>query len=153
MKKKEWGNAVWYLFHTLAEKLKPECHSEVSVLFSHIITICNNLPCPDCQNHAKQAMQRANKSVITSSRENLINFLWMFHNSVNKRTKAPEYSKESLDMYKRSNTRNVIQNFISVMSENSRNERAMLNTCLKDSCYKHVYKLLNPNMCSLFYQT
>jgi hypothetical protein len=146
MKKKEWGNAVWYLFHTLAEKLKPECHSEVSVLFSHIITICNNLPCPDCQNHAKQAMQRANKSVITSSRENLINFLWMFHNSVNKRTKAPEYSKESLDMYKRSNTRNVIQNFISVMSENSRNERAMLNTFHRQRFIKAFIEYINVNI-------
>ena len=49
MKKKEWGNAVWLLFHTLAEKIKPEYKGELIILVSHISSICNNLPCPDCQ--------------------------------------------------------------------------------------------------------
>ena len=128
MKKKVWGNATWYLFHTLAEKLKPEFSNELPVLFSYIYDICNNLPCPDCQKHAMMAMQRANRPLITSSRENLINYLWSFHNSVNKRTGLPEFSKESLELYKRAFTITVIQHFISIMSENIRNNKGMINT-------------------------
>jgi hypothetical protein len=47
MKKKDWGNAVWLLFHTLSEKIKDEHVSELSILVSHISSICYNLPCPD----------------------------------------------------------------------------------------------------------
>ena len=42
MKKKDWGNAVWILFHTLAEKIKPEYTEELIVIVSHITSICNN---------------------------------------------------------------------------------------------------------------
>ena len=146
MKKKVWGNATWYLFHTLAQKLKPEFKSEVPILFSHIVTICNNLPCPDCQKHAQQVIQRANKALITDSRENLIEYLWLFHNSVNKRIKQPEYPKESLDLYKRAVTRNVIQNFINVMNENSRSERAMLNSFHRQRFIKIFIEYINNNM-------
>jgi hypothetical protein len=128
MKKKVWGNATWYLFHTLAEKIKPEYSSEIPVLFSYIHDICNNLPCPDCQQHAMIAMQRANKQVITASKENLINYLWSFHNSVNKLTGLPEYPKESLELYKRAFTNAIVQNFINIMSQNLRNEKALLNS-------------------------
>ena len=36
MSKQQWGNATWYLFHTLAEKLKPEFTSESGELFRQI---------------------------------------------------------------------------------------------------------------------
>jgi len=126
MKKKEWGNAVWYLFHTLAEKLKPEFISELPVLVSHINSICNNLPCPDCQQHATEIMAKTNIAAISGTKEALIDFLWNFHNHVNKRSKAAFYPKESLDIYKRANTINIIKNFINVMSAVSNNEKTML---------------------------
>jgi hypothetical protein len=43
MKKSEWGNAVWYLLHTLSYKLKDEYSSETVVLFSHINSIFHNI--------------------------------------------------------------------------------------------------------------
>ena len=36
MKKKVWGNATWYIFHTLAEKLKPEFKSEMTYHITNI---------------------------------------------------------------------------------------------------------------------
>ena len=145
MKKKVWGNATWYLFHTLAEKLKPEYSSEIPVLFSYINDICNNLPCPDCQKHAMMAMQRANKPLITSSKENLINYLWSFHNSVNKRTGLSEYPKESLELYKRAYTSAIIQNFISIMSENVRNDKALLNSFHRQIFMKKFIQYISAN--------
>ena len=126
MKKKEWGNAVWLLFHTLAEKIKPEHKSELIVLITHITSICKNLPCPDCQQHASKVMDTVNKAGICSSRENLIDFLWQFHNSVNQRIKTPVFPKESLEMYSRANTVNVVKNFISIMNKVANNEKTML---------------------------
>lgn len=127
MKKKVWGNAVWILFHTLAEKIKPEYITELGTLVTHITSICNNLPCPDCQQHASQVMMKVNKSSISSSKEALIDFLWNFHNSVNIRTKAVFYPKESLEVYTRANTLNVVKNFITIMSATSNNEKTMLH--------------------------
>lgn len=126
MKKKDWGNAVWLLFHTLAEKINPDQLSELPALVAHISSICNNLPCPDCQQHATRVMTQVNKAHITASKENLIHFLWTFHNDVNKRTKAALYPKESLDKYKTANTVNVIKHFIHIMSAVANNEKTML---------------------------
>jgi len=126
MKKKEWGNIVWLLFHTLAVKLKDEYSNELPVLISHITDICNNLPCPDCRTHAMQVMKSTNVTHISSSKENLINFLWEFHNHVNKKNKGEFYPKEKLEVYKTANTKNVIIAFISIMSATSNNEKTMM---------------------------
>ena len=34
----DWGMATWYLFHTLAEKLKPTEETHVSLLLNQITT-------------------------------------------------------------------------------------------------------------------
>ena len=127
MKKQVWGNATWYLFHTLAYKLKPEFSSEVSTIFNHIKSICNNLPCPDCQSHATQFLAQVNVPVIISSKENLINFLHAFHNNVNKRIGNREFSKIEHDkVYSRAITNNVIKHFLSIMDQNINNEKLMM---------------------------
>jgi hypothetical protein len=146
MKKKDWGNATWYLFHTLAQKLKPEYASvELPVLFEHIESICNNLPCPDCQEHARSAMLKANKRVVISSKENFINFLWTFHNNVNLRTKKPFYPKESLEMYNRAVTPNVVKNFINVMSQSINSTGMMINTFHRQRFIKQFIQYINNN--------
>lgn len=126
MKKKEWGNAIWLLFHTLAVKLKPEYKEDLHTLVLHITSICNNLPCPDCQQHANKVMNQVNKASISVSNEALIDFLWNFHNDVNRRTKAAYFPKEGLEVYKTANTINVVKNFIKIMSAVSNNEKTML---------------------------
>jgi hypothetical protein len=146
MKKKDWGNAVWLLFHTLAEKIKDEHTSELPLLVSHISDICNNLPCPDCQQHASKTMTQVNKSTITASKEALIHFLWVFHNNVNKRSKSNFYNKESLDKYKTSNTRNVVNHFIVIMSATSNNEKTMLHSFHRNIYMKKFIEYMNANI-------
>lgn len=119
MSKKQWGNATWYLFHTLAEKLKPEYDNpaEIKVLYSHIKKICYNLPCPDCTEHAIRILSTANENGITSSKAAFTMFLWQFHNKVNKSTGTPEISFETSNkLYSRAITSLIIQNFIQVMN-------------------------------------
>ena len=81
MSKKQWGTATWYLFHTLAEKLKPEYDNPVEVknLYSIIKKICLNLPCPDCTQHATKILASANENYFTSSKEIFKTFLFQFH--------------------------------------------------------------------------
>ena len=145
MKKKVWGNAVWLLFHTLAEKLKDEYKAEVSILLSHITNICGNLPCPECQQHASRVMVSVNKANISSSKQSLIDFLWSFHNSVNQKTKTAFYPKESLEVYKRANTINVIKNFINVMTANSNSEKTMLHGFHRTLYMKQFIEYINNN--------
>lgn len=127
MKKKDWGNAVWYLFHTLAYKLKPEYNSEAWVLFGHIISICHNLPCPDCQEHASKILSSVNGRQVSATKDALIQFLYTFHNTVNKRIKVPEFSKEGLTMYARANTQKIVAHFIHIMTANTNNEKLMMD--------------------------
>jgi len=146
MKKKDWGNAVWILFHTLAHKLKPEYNKEVPILFSHINSICSNLPCPDCQEHATEFLSRINVKAITSSREALIQFLFVFHNTVNKRLNIPPFPNESLNtMYSRANTRNVVSHFINIMSLNMNNEKLMMDAFRRKNYMNSFIRYINAN--------
>jgi len=146
MKKQEWGNAVWLLFHTLAEKIKPEYKEELIILVSHISSICNNLPCPECQSHASRTMNSINKSFISQSREHLIDFLWKFHNEVNKFTKSSFYPKESLSIYERTITINVINNFINIMSKVANNQKTMLFGFHRGLYMKQFISYIQQNM-------
>jgi hypothetical protein len=147
MKKKEWGNAVWYLFHTLAEKLKPEYNNETVELFKQISKICNNLPCPDCQTHAMEVINRHNRATVSASKENLIVFLWRFHNSVNKRTGAPEFSREAVDAkYKLANTQQIIQYFINIMNKADNNSKSMLNSFHRQLYIKQFTTYISANI-------
>jgi len=127
MKKKDWGYAVWTLFHTLACKLKPEYSKETDVLYSHIITICQNLPCPDCQEHASKILASVHVKHVTASKDTLIQFLYVFHNMVNKSTGVPDFPKEGLTNYNRANTQRVVSHFIRIMTTNMNNEKLMMD--------------------------
>lgn len=146
MKKKDWGNSVWLLFHTLAHKLKPEYKNEVPILFSHINSICNNLPCPDCQEHATTFLSRINVKAVTSSREALIQFLFIFHNTVNKRINTPQFPIESLnEKYSKANTRNIVSHFIAIMKSNMNNEKLMMNSFRRQNYMNSFIKYIGAN--------
>jgi hypothetical protein len=145
MKKKEWGNAVWLLFHTLAFKLKDEYISELPILISNISSICNHLPCPDCQQHATSVMNNINKAHLSSSKNTLINFLWEFHNHVNKKIKGEFYPKEKLSIYETTNTKNVISNFINIMKSTSNNEKTMMYGFHRTLYIKKFITYINEN--------
>jgi hypothetical protein len=149
MKKQIWGNAVWFLFHTLAYKLKPEYREEISILYDEIVKICNNLPCPDCQTHAMQFLRKTDKSKVIHSNETLIYFLYDFHNIVNVRVKNPSFSKDKLnETYSKANTQAIIQYFNDVMNESTNNSKMLLysfhrknnNSKFKDYIIENNYK-------------
>jgi hypothetical protein len=100
MSPSDWGPPTWLFLHTLAEKVKENSFPLMSQqLIKIIVQICNNLPCPECTLHAKAFWNNINVSNI-KTKQDLINLLFVFHNSVNKRKKNIPFKRENLVKYK-----------------------------------------------------
>lgn len=100
MSPSDWGPPTWIFIHTLAEKVKESSFPLISQqLIKMIIQICNNLPCPDCTVHAKAFWTNVTVMNIRN-KQDLINLLFVFHNSVNKRKRMPPFKHDNLVVYK-----------------------------------------------------
>lgn len=112
-KKMKWGEPTWFLFHTIAQKIKDEHFPAMRLnVFNTIVLICSNLPCPDCANHASEYMKNVNPHSI-QTKQDLKHMLFQFHNVVNKRKGYPMFSVDDLDAkYSNAITVNIIQNFM-----------------------------------------
>jgi hypothetical protein len=94
--------------HTLAAKIKENSFSLIGPnLILILIQICNNLPCPECSQHAKQFWSKVKTSNI-KNKTDLINLLFVFHNIVNKRKQLKAFKHENLNYYE---TKNVIETY------------------------------------------
>jgi len=123
---KTWGPCTWFLLHTLAEKIQENnFHNNKIVLLNFINRICDNLPCPDCAEHARKQMKNLNSNTI-NTKEDLKNMLHSFHNIVNQKLNKPIFTIEELNTkYKLSITSNIIQYFIQIWSKKSHNPKLM----------------------------
>lgn len=123
-KSMKWGEPTWFLFHTLAEKIKPDAFPQYkNELFEIIKKICSTLPCPDCAGHATAYMNKINFNTIYT-KEDLQLMLWTFHNEVNARKNFPIFPFDSLsEKYSKAVTRNIIQNFINHHSDKHKSIR------------------------------
>lgn len=144
--KSVWGPAIWYLFHTLSFKVKTNHFHEIKdELLDHFISICNNLPCPDCTEHAKQELKHLDKSKITNKKELCIYFI-NFHNKVNVRNKQKIFTvDEFVSKYKNSVTRNVTANFIINMTKTDHNVKLMTNSFQRSASVLDLKKWLTVN--------
>ncbi len=143
MSKQMWGNSTWYIFHTLAEKLKPECESEIQTILYHFKQVSFNLPCMDCAKHATDMMQNAKLDKV-KTRDDLKQFFLEFHNIVNKKLNKPIFSRDECDkLYAKANTVNVVNHFIAVMKSNQiSSERTMMHTVTRHLCVDSIAKYM-----------
>jgi hypothetical protein len=144
--KSVWGPAIWYLFHTLSFKIKPMYFKEVKdELIDNFVSICNNLPCPECAEHARKELKHLDKSKITNKKELCIYFI-NFHNKVNVRNKKKIFTfDEFVSKYSTSVTRNVIANFFIVLSKSDHNLKLMTNSFQRSTSVLHLKKWLAVN--------
>ena len=90
-----------------------------------IKSICNNLPCPYCRQHARMVMNRVNVDNFKTQND-LIKFIYNFHNEVNSRLRKPLYKFEDLeDKYNKAVTHRVCVAFVSIFEVNSNNQRLL----------------------------
>ena len=144
MSKKEWGNATWYLIHTLSYKLKPDQTEHVPSLMKILYNICSAIPCPDCRGHAMSYFSRYSK--IPNDIASLNIYFWNMHNWVNKRLHKPELSLDACyKKYHYANTNNIINHFIHISSIKHYNSKAMLDTFAKSHIMKNFVKYMKLN--------
>ena len=145
--KKEWGNATWYLFHTLAYKMKDQYFDELKNEFLNICgRICANLPCPECSEHAFAIMANVKRDNIKTKKD-LQLFFFDFHNSVNRRINKPIFREEKMFMYHNAITRNIIFNFISTLSRKYHNIKLLTNSFHRDQSMNEFKKWISHNSC------
>jgi len=145
--KMRWGAPTWYLFHTLAEKVKDEAFPIVrKELLNIIVTICSNLPCPDCASHATKYMNGINLDSI-QSKQDLKDMLFRFHNSVNSRKNFPLFSQSELDnKYSLANTVAIIQNFFRVYDRSSSSSKLSVNFLYRSTSISNIRSWLTLNI-------
>ena len=100
---KLWSKPTWHIMHLLAANcrdMKKEVN-KVKNLISHIATI---LPCIICKTHAMEYLKK-NKLGRVKSKEELIAFMFRFHNNVKRNTSYPLANRKVLLMYKNKNKR------------------------------------------------
>jgi len=143
----KWGEPTWYLFHTLAEKVKEEHFQEIrKELLDVIYTICVNLPCPTCAVHAAQHMNGINFNTI-QTKQQLKDMLFSFHNTVNARKQFPLFDYADLDTkYSAANTIIIIQNFMMHFQDKHSSIRMIANDLHRSRIANILKKWFNENI-------
>ncbi len=108
MSPSSWGPPTWIFMHTLAAKVKESSFPTIGPgLINVMIQICNNLPCPECAQHAKEFWRKV-KIPNIATKTDLMNLLFVFHNMVNKRKKLAPFNYANLCHYQ---TKNIVETY------------------------------------------
>ncbi|MDA9216371.1 Erv1/Alr family FAD-linked sulfhydryl oxidase [bacterium] len=143
--KEIWGNLCWYLFHSSAYRLKEDRVDLIPKFINIFINICHNLPCPDCREHSKKILSRVNFRQI-KTKESLVNFLFEYHNIVNKKLKKTEYSRKQHDkLYQRSKLDNILKKWNRVIKMESHNQHDMMMSVSKNNMRNKVLDFFKTN--------
>lgn len=147
MSKSLWGPPCWSIMHILATRIKEEdFENKKESLWFIINQICNNLPCPECRQHAVSLMRQTKKENILKSKDNLEIFLFDFHNLVNKKKGLRLFTKEEYNLkYKKANIREVVINFINIFNASSRNNNLMMESFHRQNFIQKFIVWINGN--------
>lgn len=142
-----WGAPTWYFFHTIASKIKTESFEEHKTQVLQIITnVCNNLPCPSCAEHATRYIQGMNANTI-KCKDDLIKFLFIFHNNVNERKRKPEFSYNDLiEKYKNANLINITNHFLYYFKMEHHSVRMIADGMHRKRSAANIQKWLQENI-------
>ena len=144
----EWGNAAWFLFHTLSHKLKDEYSTpdEIAKLRGVLINVCFNLPCPVCSEHARNKINQINLNEI-SSKETLMRFFYELHNTINRDLNKPAFSHDEFkNKYYQANTGAIVRYFIQIFRNiNLGNFKMLMTKMSTDSSVDSLIVYLNSN--------
>ena len=137
--KMRWGAPTWYLFHTIAEKVREESFPSIrNELLNIILTICTNLPCPDCAGHASKYIKGINFDTIVT-KQDMKDMLFRFHNSVNARKNFPLFTQTELNSkYASANTVAIIQNFFQVYDKSNASSKLSVNFLYRSTTMSNI---------------
>lgn len=143
MSKAEWGNAVWLLFHTIANKIDEKYLLENKRdIYNFIYKVCENLPCPYCASHSLEILKNARLENIRG-KSDLEYFFWSFHNIVNKKINKPEFEHDELKIYNRAVTYNVFINFRNKFSHRPYNDKLLMQSFTFNNAKIYIFNYLD----------
>ena len=145
-KKMKWGEPTWFLFHTLAQKIKEDHFLFIRRdLLNIIYSICTNLPCPICSKHAMDYLNGINFNAI-QTKQQLKDALFIFHNVVNKRKNFPLFDYNQLvEKYSKANTQNIIQNFSIYYTEKNKITKLIADNFIRGRIVHQLTEWMNAN--------
>tara|TARA_Y100000992_G_C21156439_1_gene438860 strand:- start:206 stop:655 length:450 start_codon:yes stop_codon:yes gene_type:complete len=112
MSQSYWAISTWQFLHTISIQLNNNLFErDKQIILNICYNICTNLPCPTCSEHARHALNSNNYWRI-SNLEQLRQFMFNFHNTVNKHTGKKIEDVTILDKYKHYKISVVVNNFI-----------------------------------------
>ena len=114
MLKKIWGPSIWNLFHCMSYNLISDKYDDIQKAINIIVTICYNLPCPICSQHAKVHLAKYSLHKI-DTRNKLKQFVYIFHNTINKDLHKPEFPQDGLVMYETMDFNTILNQFFYVI--------------------------------------
>ena len=141
--KETWGNNIWYLFHSIAYKIREDkFESQKNNIFFIIKNICNTLPCPDCSRDANVMLNKIDFNTI-KNKHDLKMFLFNFHNAINNKLNKPQFSYDSLDAkYQNVNIDALYNNLYIIYTSNSNIPRLMSSSFHKDLTFPKIKQAL-----------
>jgi hypothetical protein len=145
--KQLWGEATWYFFHTMVEKIMEEYFLELrDQLVEMIKNICSYLPCPVCAEHATNYMRNVSFASF-QTKEDLKIFLFTFHNDVNKRTGKPLFPLNELDdKYRAANTLRVCNYFLARFRVKSKNLQMLATEMNRDIILRNIQQWIQEHI-------
>ena len=126
MDNKTWGNNIWYLFHTIAHKIKESSFLEIKDDLIFILqNICSHLPCPECSKDATDKLNKINFANLSNKNDYKI-LIFNFHNNINKKLNKPLFELSKLDeKYEKANINIIYHNFNLIFSQNTNRPQLM----------------------------
>ena len=128
-------------------KLKDELFPNVrEELLNLIYTICVNLPCPDCSNHATQYLNSIHFKRIQSKQE-LKEMLFVFHNTINKKKGFTLFPREELDSkYASAQMIPIMNNFMIHFRNKKSSIQMIANDFHRERIFKELQKWFSLNI-------
>jgi hypothetical protein len=103
-----WGTYTWILLHWMTSQIQETNFSgERKHMIDMIKDICANLPCPNCREHAGQYLKKV-PIEHCQTKEELLSYIYNFHNSVNMRGKKEYQPFSIMEKYKTVNIKMMI---------------------------------------------
>ena len=138
--REHWGVSVWILLHTKFHKINPSFYIENKLTLIQIVkNLCNNLPCSDCRTHANNHMKLL-KPEHVNTKENMKQFLFQFHNDVNKRKNKPIFKNFSI--YDSYNMKHAIARFVTQYVQRRYSSLQFIDTYHRNVTNKYILEYL-----------
>ena len=138
-----WGPNIWYIVHGISYKISNENFLKYKNEFIELIKLLfTNLPCPDCSKDASDKLNKTNFDNMLS-KDDMIKYLFDFHNHVNKKTNKPTFLYEKLNIYEKINLNNINNNILIIYNNNTNIPQLMSENFRSKKAYPKIKNYLN----------